>query len=425
MNITHDILVKNIVGHGFIEKYCVVNCWRIRGFFSVGAYTHLNSGANIWNAIIGRYSRVDANVVIGFRKAEGGIFSNHYFAYSEDGFQNDDIEYSSLKSKRFYYDKQPITFIGHDVRIHQGSIIFAGVNIGVGAIIYPNSVVDSDVPAYAVVAGNPAKIIKYRFSDKIIKKLIELNWYNFDLSALKFLDMSNVREVIAFVESNNLLSKKKVFERFYVNSYLKKISNINHSTLVIGPSHIDMWQNNINSKKRDEPGFMLFGVNGLSLYSTKLQQIIDWFLEEENRSIVLFIPDFRIGNVILGDSDVDLDPLFIYKGYLNEKCDIILYKKAIKILDELACKYKNRIKFVFWCLMGREFENKKSGKYLESNGYKHPVWNYLDIKKRYSNNILEIPGVEDFMDEYIIPNNTIHPNELGYDVIEKAINNFI
>lgn len=67
------------------------------------------------------------------------------------------------------------THIGNDVWIGHGATIMAGVNIGDGAIIAAGSIVTKDVPACAIVGGNPAKIIKYRFDDeKTMKKHCEL-----------------------------------------------------------------------------------------------------------------------------------------------------------------------------------------------------------------------------------------------------------
>ena len=65
--------------------------------------------------------------------------------------------------------------IGDEVWIGYGAMIFSGVNIGKGAIIAAGSVVNQDIPPYSVAAGVPAKVIKYRFSEEIIKELFHLN----------------------------------------------------------------------------------------------------------------------------------------------------------------------------------------------------------------------------------------------------------
>lgn len=70
--------------------------------------------------------------------------------------------------------------IGNDVWIGRGSTIMGGITIGNGAVISANSHVTKDVPPYAIVGGNPAKIIKYRFSEDIIKQLNVIQWWNWD-----------------------------------------------------------------------------------------------------------------------------------------------------------------------------------------------------------------------------------------------------
>ncbi|MNR19403.1 Streptogramin A acetyltransferase [compost metagenome] len=75
--------------------------------------------------------------------------------------------------------------IGNDVWIGMHSVILSGVTIGNGAIIASNSVVTTDIPPYAIVGGSPAKILKYRFEDEIIDKLVSLNWWNWDIDQIK------------------------------------------------------------------------------------------------------------------------------------------------------------------------------------------------------------------------------------------------
>jgi virginiamycin A acetyltransferase len=80
--------------------------------------------------------------------------------------------------------------IGNDVWIGESANIMAGVKIGNGAVIAANSVVTKDVPAYAIVAGNPAKIIKTRFEENEIIELEKIGWWNWDIK--KILDQGSV-----------------------------------------------------------------------------------------------------------------------------------------------------------------------------------------------------------------------------------------
>jgi acetyltransferase-like isoleucine patch superfamily enzyme len=67
--------------------------------------------------------------------------------------------------------------IGNDVWIGSGSTIMSGVTIGDGAVVATNSTVVKDVPPYAIVGGNPSKILKYRFTEKQIEKLLQNPWW--------------------------------------------------------------------------------------------------------------------------------------------------------------------------------------------------------------------------------------------------------
>jgi tetrahydrodipicolinate N-succinyltransferase len=79
------------------------------------------------------------------------------------------------------------------------SVHFAGCNIGDGAVIAAMSVVTKDVPPYAVVAGSPAKIIRYRFPEEQIAKLIELKWWEFAPWQLKGACVDDIPEFVDFV----------------------------------------------------------------------------------------------------------------------------------------------------------------------------------------------------------------------------------
>ena len=71
-----------------------------------------------------------------------------------------------------------LTKIGNDVWIGRSAIVLSGTSIGNGAVIGAGSVVTKDVPDYAIVAGNPAKLIRYRFDEQTIKELQSLKWWD-------------------------------------------------------------------------------------------------------------------------------------------------------------------------------------------------------------------------------------------------------
>ena len=73
------------------------------------------------------------------------------------------------------------TTVGHDVWIGHKAVIMPGVTIGHGAIIGSYSLVTKDVPPYAIVGGNPAQVVKKRFSDEKIKELLEIAWWDWPI----------------------------------------------------------------------------------------------------------------------------------------------------------------------------------------------------------------------------------------------------
>lgn len=82
------------------------------------------------------------------------------------------------------YPSKGDTIVGNDVWIGHHVTIMPGITIGDGAIIATNATVTKDVAPYTIVGGNPAQLIKKRFSDEQIVKLLELQWWNWDIEKI-------------------------------------------------------------------------------------------------------------------------------------------------------------------------------------------------------------------------------------------------
>ncbi len=97
--------------------------------------------------------------------------------------------FSNLFEEAEHIEGHPTTkgdiVIGNDVWIGTESVILSGVEIGDGAVVGARSVVTKDVPPYAIAAGNPAKIIRYRFDEITIKKLMELKWWDWPMNVIE------------------------------------------------------------------------------------------------------------------------------------------------------------------------------------------------------------------------------------------------
>ena len=101
--------------------------------------------------------------------------------------------------------------VNDDVWIGENAIILSGVEIGQGAIIGAGSIVTKNVPAYSIVAGNPAKIIKYRFEPEIIKKLLDFDYSKLDMNKIKQIGeeifytkitSSNIDEILSYLKKH-------------------------------------------------------------------------------------------------------------------------------------------------------------------------------------------------------------------------------
>lgn len=149
---------------------------------------------------IGRFCSLSSNVkVINGRHAFKAPFvstSPLFFSLSSP------LGFSFVKSQKYdeftYADtenKYPVV-IGNDCWIGYGVSIIEGVTIGDGSVVLANATVTKDVPPYAIVGGVPAKIIGYRYDEETIAKLLEIKWWNKDITWIKekaemFSDLEN------------------------------------------------------------------------------------------------------------------------------------------------------------------------------------------------------------------------------------------
>lgn len=90
--------------------------------------------------------------------------------------------------------------IGNDVWIGMGATVLSGITIGDGAVIATRSVVTNDVPAYGIVGGNPARLIRHRFSPDVIERLLAIRWWDWPEERVnRFLPLLLSEDIEAFI----------------------------------------------------------------------------------------------------------------------------------------------------------------------------------------------------------------------------------
>jgi acetyltransferase-like isoleucine patch superfamily enzyme len=183
-----------------LEPYCHILSGHVLPA-RMGAFSYSHSML-LPSLRMGRYCSIGGGVEFLQSQHPVDWASTSPFSYSLRGLQGF-LDYLQLDKKLTAFPLHPDEFLsdpvelGNDVWVGQGAMLSGGIKVGHGAVIAARALVTHDVPPYAIVGGSPAKVIRMRFPDEVVRRLLKLQWWRFGPDVLQPLD---VRDVEGFTQ---------------------------------------------------------------------------------------------------------------------------------------------------------------------------------------------------------------------------------
>lgn len=161
----------------------------------VGAMSYIRGECELLNVRrIGRFCSIGNGVLIGQDRAGHPLHwvSSHPFAHELGEFR--------------YSPERVPTVIEHDVWIGRDAMIMEGVSVGTGAVIAARAIVTHHVPPYAIVAGAPARVIRYRHDEKLIADFLASEWWRLPIESLLKLPLNQPQAFVQELKTNSSMA---------------------------------------------------------------------------------------------------------------------------------------------------------------------------------------------------------------------------
>lgn len=147
----------------------------------MGDYSYVVNDADIAYARIGKFCSIAAMTRLNPGNHPTWRASQSHFLYRASAYFPGEADEADF----FQWRRDQRLTMGHDVWIGHGAVVLAGRSIGTGAVVAAGAVVSKDVPAYAIVAGVPARLVKWRFPEEIAARLQTLGWWDWTHAQLR------------------------------------------------------------------------------------------------------------------------------------------------------------------------------------------------------------------------------------------------
>lgn len=164
-----------------LGAYCEVGPRTILQEVSMGDYSYVVNDSQMTYTSIGKFCSIAAMTRINPGNHPMHRATQAHFTYRASSYfpgEADDAEFFAWRREHYVH-------IDHDVWIGHGAVVLPGRQIGLGAVIAAGAIVTRDVPAYTIVAGNPARVIRRRFSEQVEQGMRALAWWDWDHERLR------------------------------------------------------------------------------------------------------------------------------------------------------------------------------------------------------------------------------------------------
>jgi len=168
---------------------------------TLGAFSYTNSAFYGSELRIGRYCSIGSGLHFGQIEHATTWLTTSNFTYDRWSFYDFALAHGAEDRTRWEVPpRRAFIEIGNDVWIGQNVYLKSGIRVGDGAVVGAHAIVTKDVPPYAIVAGNPARIIRYRFADPVIERLLQIKWWRFAFPALAGIDLTQPIQALDQIE---------------------------------------------------------------------------------------------------------------------------------------------------------------------------------------------------------------------------------
>jgi acetyltransferase-like isoleucine patch superfamily enzyme len=186
---------SNVCGPLYLSKNT-----QIGPHLSCGKYIGINESCFLARGRIGSYCSIGARTSVNPFNHPTDWLSIHEFQYHTKAYDWVE-EYRDFERQERTPDMFATVSVGNDVWMGHHVNVMGGLTVGDGAIIAAGSIVTKDVPPYGVVAGVPAQLKRYRFSEKIIERLLRAKWWELDLADLSGLPFRDIERCLDALEA--------------------------------------------------------------------------------------------------------------------------------------------------------------------------------------------------------------------------------